>query len=190
MAAYCNRTCGVHGHYVDQIKIVIENYLFSQPLCLSFIPQATASTRVQLREKVKLFRASQKLRGNPRPIFKPKLRGLSTMRCKKKDVVWRYKEVIKPQSCQSFCVFRWVPAAYSTFVSLSLFFFWKRLIFDLKRVCSKTFLFSSCEYLKHKISQFKIIGVDCNAMLLSWPFLTFTFSFVWSFVQAWSDDGT
>ena len=86
MAAYCNRTCGVHGHYVDQIKIVFENCLFSQPLCLSFIPQATASSRVQLREKVKLFRALPKQRGTPRPIFKPKLRWLSTKRCEKKKM--------------------------------------------------------------------------------------------------------
>ena len=58
---------------------------------------------------------------------------------KEKDVVWQCKEVIKPQSCQSFCVFRWVPAAYSTFVSLSLFFFWKLLILIKKRMCLKTF---------------------------------------------------
>ena len=139
MAAYCNRTCGVHGHHVDQIKIVIENYLFSQPLRLSFIPQATASTRVQLREKVKLFKASPKLRGTPRPIFKPKIVHKALQ--KEKDIVWPYKEVIKPQSCQSFCVFRWVPAAYSTFVSPSLFFFWKLLILDLKKNVFKNYYY-------------------------------------------------
>ena len=142
MAAYCNRTCGVHGHYVEQIKKFIENSLFSQPLCLSFIPQATASTRVQLREKVKSFRASPKLRGTPRPIFKPKIAmAVHKALQKEKDVVWQCKEVIKPQSCQSFCVFHWVPAAYSTFVSLSLFFFWKLLILDLKKNVFKNYYY-------------------------------------------------
>ena len=85
---------------------------------------------------------------------------------KEKDVVWQCKEVIKPQSCQSFCVFRWVPAAYSTFVSLSLFFFWKLLILDFKKDVFKNyfyFLLVSTRNIKSNNSKsLKWIGTPCS----------------------------
>ena len=147
MAAYCNRTCGVHGHYVDQIKIVIENYLFSQPLCLSFIPQATASSRVQLREKVKLFRASPKLRGTPFQYSSQNCDGCPQSDVKRKGCSMTVHRSDRTSVMPELLRLSLSPCGIFPFCFTFTVFFLKTSDIGFKKECDqKLLLFSSCKY--------------------------------------------